>query len=747
MGEWRTKQFDTYEEPFSSFFCVSKEVTSSPQLSYYSPFLHDGQANPLWARTMLMNSNTFPTLPEKGWSRREQQAAEEDGEEGSSGSEDFASEHEALAKGIIDLALYEGNVQDVAARPFFKKMVIERPLTQSELKILALLENSAKRHGFSKLRSYLSGIPEEVLRRQAKLKQECKRAGIGGDEFQEFMRYMMYCKKVAMHEPVDKEQINDILIAGNSIYLRVEDLFNGGEILTKDGVRLNGIFGKQGTIKRDVELQGVDDLMPFLYVLNHSLHKGNPLPAYFLFFGETPNPVMDVGQKAMKIGDRVFLQFNSGPWFNANIALMRMEKFLDEAVGMSLDVTPLGIIVVDKHKRSQIIPVVAAIYDLHNLTLWRVERNENAIFAQKMEQWLAKNLETMIYPKIPLFARKDIVIKHIDRLISHSNHGSEHMLLRQTAVKKVGCVDGRQDNNKSEIGSIIGIPQLMNLLTDNHTTKISIAFHTSCGYLHTALTLHKLFKALRYGIDPSDTISMGRAHLLIQVLMTKPWVKRDELLFKELMDHVDLSVTCKNAEEEKQTYGLLHNLVTDNQGTLRYATSHMSDRRVFEMQDGFPVMTAWQHVEEAITKHSLHLADTFKSLLVTEELARLDSASKTAWLADEANRELVRKKRLDHIVPTIEWFIEDFVGGRYLKVPPIPILSQTREQILSTTREDIRSGATVQVTKDPIELRNAADFTPTMRRKEEDHRSHNHHDHNHLDHKHPDSLELIHAEI
>jgi len=47
------------------------------------------------------------------------------------------------------------------------------------------------------------------------------------------------------------DQINDILIAGNTILIRVEDLLNGGEILVKDGIRLNGVFGKQGMLRRE----------------------------------------------------------------------------------------------------------------------------------------------------------------------------------------------------------------------------------------------------------------------------------------------------------------------------------------------------------------------------------------------------------------------------------------------------------------------------------------------------------------
>lgn len=63
----------------------------------------------------------------------------------------------------------------------------------------------------------------------------------------------------------------------------------------ENGVRLNGIFGKQEIVKREDDLKDIDDLMPFLYILNHSLTSNSPLPVYFLFFGETPNPVVGIG--------------------------------------------------------------------------------------------------------------------------------------------------------------------------------------------------------------------------------------------------------------------------------------------------------------------------------------------------------------------------------------------------------------------------------------------------------------------
>ena len=98
-----------------------------------------------------------------------------------------------------------------------------------------------------------------------------------------------------------------------------------------------------------------------------------------------------------------------------------------------------------------------------------------------MEEWLASHINYMIYPDFPLFRRKEVIYNHIERLVAHSSHGNEHLQLRYTTSKKVGCVDGRQDNNKSDIGSLINFEQLRRLMSDNHTDKISIVFHTECG--------------------------------------------------------------------------------------------------------------------------------------------------------------------------------------------------------------------------------------------------------------------------
>jgi hypothetical protein len=569
---------------------------------------------------------------------------------------------------------------------FLKNITLERPLNEKELKILELLEISARRHGFDKLISYLNGIPEEVLRRHAQLRQEIKAtAGLTDKDFFDFLRFLQYCKHIALHKPVHKDQINDFLIAGNTIAVHVTNLFNAGQILAENGVRLNGVFGKQGTIKRESELSTVDDLMPFLYILNHTLHKENPLPTYFLFFGETPNPVTGILSQ-----NRVLLEENSGPWFNANIVLARAAKFLKEATDMSLDVTELGVIVVDHHDQAHIIPVICALYDLHNMTMWRVVREHHMIFAERLEQWFAKNIDTSVYPDLPLFRRKDVIRKHIERLTLHSGHGSEHLELRLSYYKKIGCVDGRQDNHESELGSLIGEKDLAILCSDNHTSHISIAFHTECGYLNTAITLHKLFRALKNGIDPQDRVTMSRALLFINMLMTKPWLKREKKLFKEFMQHVDLSKSAATEEEQKDLYKLLFNLITDNQGTLRYATTHMSDRGVFEMHKGFPVMTAAKNVEKALADHGLELSVPFKNLLISEELARLDCKRKRQWVAEHADD--IIETRLDRTVPTIQWFIEDFVTGRYYKYPVKFIEEQTREEILSNVREDKKTG-------------------------------------------------------
>lgn len=127
-----------------------------------------------------------------------------------------------------------------------------------------------------------SGIPEEVLRRKAKLKQGAEENNIETTNFFEFLEILDYTRKITLHNPVMADQVDDCLIAGNTIELKVENLFNGGEIKAENGVRLNGIFGLQVLIKRENEVPLVDDLMPFLYILNSALKKKTLLPGISL---------------------------------------------------------------------------------------------------------------------------------------------------------------------------------------------------------------------------------------------------------------------------------------------------------------------------------------------------------------------------------------------------------------------------------------------------------------------------------
>eukprot|EP01112_Ceratiomyxa_fruticulosa_P021100 TRINITY_DN7345_c0_g1_i1.p1 TRINITY_DN7345_c0_g1~~TRINITY_DN7345_c0_g1_i1.p1 ORF type:complete len:735 (-),score=142.01 TRINITY_DN7345_c0_g1_i1:112-2316(-) len=660
------------------------------------------------------------------------------------------------------------NLSSVVPPRFLEHFCLERHLTPMELKLLSLTFQSAKRHGFDNLLAYLSGIPEEVLRRQVKLKQETRHVGIPSSEFFSWISLLNYCMKVSRHQCQTADQINDFLIAGNTIQLRVEDLFNGGELLSKNGVRLNGIFGKQEIVKREDDLKDIDDLMPFLYILNHSLTSNSPLPVYFLFFGETPNPVVGIGVHSTPVShshhpktnldsldryserysfskmrtssmanfggmsgsgslnssgssnnvfvtgidgversekDKIFLEYNSGPWYNANLVLERCQKFMDEAIGMSLDIVlptstiPGGVIVVDSDNKAHMIPILCCIYDLNTMTLWRVERVDTDIFAERMDQWLVKYLNYNIYPNVPLFSRKEVIEKHIERLRSHSSHGSEHLQLRHSTTKKVGCVDGRQDNNESEIGAYISFAQFFNILTDNHTSRVIIAYHQSCGYLRTAIQLHKIFRALREAISPLDHITRGRTQLFIKTLMTKPWLNRHEKLFTEIMSHVDANKISEIPAQQEHIKKMFHNFITDTQGTLRYATSHMMDRGLFVWQNGYPVMRAASLVEDALKKNELdYLSDKTEPLfflLVTEEALRLDEAGKTEWIGEHAER--ISAKRLDHKIPCVEYYMEDFHSGRYYKVPDKPISYQSKEEILSSIRQDVRSGVNFDV--------------------------------------------------
>jgi hypothetical protein len=59
---------------------------------------------------------------------------------------------------------------------------------------------------------------------------------------------------------------------------------------------------------------------------------------------------------------------------------------------MSLAVIPSGLIVIDNADKAHFIPFVCAVYDLVNMTMWRVERKNGNIFAQKLDEWLADNI-------------------------------------------------------------------------------------------------------------------------------------------------------------------------------------------------------------------------------------------------------------------------------------------------------------------------------------------------------------------
>jgi hypothetical protein len=478
----------------------------------------------------------------------------------------------------------------------------------------------------------------------------------------------------------------------------VQDLFNGGEVKCRDGVRLNGIFGKQGIVRTEEDLAALNDLMPFMYITTTSLNHNYDLPVYYLFFGETPNPVSipsrDVrnaaldGRSSGRPG-RLFLEHNSGPWFNAKLILERTKKFMDEAAAMCLECTqnPPGVILTDHEGKPHFVPLITVIYDLEGMSMWRVENTHGHIAAQRMEEYLEDHLNYDVYPGLPMFARKDVVERHIDRLSSHSSHGDEHLQLRHSSFKKVGCVDGRQHNNCSELGALLSEKEFENVLLDNHTTRIDMVFHTECGYAYTAITLHKLFHALRIGIDNEDKLTLNRAVSFINTLMKSPWVSREPALFKEFISHVDLSKVSPDPKVQQQVYDDLFSFFTDNSGTLRYATSHMMDRQLFQIEQGFPVMTATMNVEIALRRNGIDIEPEDAKVLVVEEIARIDRQTKTRWL--QKHKAKIERSRIDETLPSLEWKMEDLVTGRSYFIPSKFALDQTRSELSNMKRQDV----------------------------------------------------------
>jgi hypothetical protein len=74
-------------------------------------------------------------------------------------------------------------------------------------------------------------------------------------------------------------------------------------------------------------------------------------------------------------------------------------------------------------------------------------------------------------------------------------------------------------------------------------------------------------------------------------------------------------------------------------------------RRVFQIEQGYPVMTAARNLEESLAKHHLPASDDFYLLLATEELVRLDRAFKQTWLATHGDR--IRRERVDGSAPEV----------------------------------------------------------------------------------------------
>lgn len=512
-------------------------------------------------------------------------------------------------------------------------------------------------------------------------------------EINAFLDKLVYFKKLSSNKPQHKGFTNDILIAGNSTTLRTQDLFNGRTVDCENGRRMNGIFGKQGLIRSERDLETVDDLMPFLYIKNYTIRNNYPLPAYFLFFGETPNPVL-LNQDPQNVKDKVLLDFNSGPWFNSSLVLQRCRKFINEAVSMSLDVSldPAGIIVVDQNKKSHFIPVICVLYDLETLTLWRIESTKGNIFLQNFMYWLDENIDKEVYPGMRLFERRDVILKHINRLRDHGAYDIESLKLRNTFKKQIGCVDGRQDNNKSELGAVLGEKQFKQSVCDRKTKEISLCFHTECGYIITAIQLHRVFKAFRLGIDPSDTITSSRAIIFLRTLMKNPWVSRDDANCNELVSHINFKKVSNDESVINTIKQNITSLLTDNQGTLRYATSHMLDRLVFEAKDDFPCMTAAVNVENALEKLNIKLPEYHFNLIVTEELVRLDKLNKLKWLQDNAS--VIYQERCEEVIPNVEWKMEDMYTGRFFAVPEKFVDEQTTEEIMDLCRSDLVTGCT-----------------------------------------------------
>lgn len=563
---------------------------------------------------------------------------------------------------------------------------------------MKLVENAARRHGFDMLVSYLGGIPEEIQRRLAKLKREAKQKGISSSTFYDFFELMTYSKQVTTAQAQHRGCVTDMVIAGSSIAMFVQDLFNGGDVQCKDGVRLNGIFGKQGVVRTEADLDSLNDLMPFMYIISNSLNHGFDLPVYFLFFGETPNPVSAHSREARANAEgrnthvrsgRVFLEHNSGPWFNAKLILARMQKFMEEAAMMCLEVTqnPPGVIICNEGGKPNFIPVITVLYDIEAMSMWRVEHTHGHIAAQRMEEYLEEHIDFEVYPGLNMFDRKEVISRHIDRLVSHSSHGDEHLAIRMSSFKKVGCVDGRQHNNCSELGAVLNEREFESILLDSHTTHIDMVFHTECGYVYTAITLHKLFNSLRIGISPDDRLTHNRAVSFINTVMKSPWVSRSHDLFQEFISHVDLTRVSTDPKVQKQVYDDLYALFTDNAGTLRYATSHMMDRGLFAVEQGFPVMTATTNVETALRRHGIDMATEDARLLVVEEIARIDRQSKTRWLMSK--KVDIERYRIDETLPALEWEMEDLVTNRNYFIPPKFALDQTKSEIANMKRQDV----------------------------------------------------------
>ncbi len=443
--------------------------------------------------------------------------------------------------------------------------------------------------------------------------------GISRSQALRFVREMQYIHRITNAEAVSKGQAPGLIFISNTPKDPLQKSLNHGNKGTIGCVLHGGTFIISSQISTVEEASRTQDFQPVFYALNNNASHGHTLPPY-VFINTGYN----------------FASNNHSSLSAALLSIARRDKLRSDALSKGhhflgnkwLFPTASGNVPVH---------ILAIVHDIMGRDVFIVERTprSKSIYMVSPEQWCRENgLQAEDADGI----RESFISTHLQNLASHKDDKYyPYSMELDSGCGSIRCTDSRipqnlATNSERLIGAIPSEAEFVRRVSDPRLEQLEILIHTGCGYINSAIGIHKMFGEVNVLSEGKKVLRKRISSAVDSILKGRTFGMNIQAFLNDLG-----GISPGSAKTYQDFFG-------NTDGSIRSIFGHMLERGLFEISDsGLVEMPSARKIGHAILDSGAQIPEGLEPFLIHEEIAARLQDNVISW--QEKHGEGIREAR------------------------------------------------------------------------------------------------------